>query len=198
MEKLKTNISRNNLIYLCLTVGILGFLAYGLTTTFNTIFHHLGSAVDKDMFEQSKFYVISFVLVIQFLFLITLGRVKSKARTFCLTFIFNVIAICLAFQIYEIAIYFYHCFTWGINYIMFIDFFKGLASIIFWPKGCIWYEPHIFNTLVFAALCMLIIIPLQYRFLKKDTKNKKMLLWAISISSFICYSAISFFFYFKY
>lgn len=204
MEKLKTNKSHNNLIYLCLTFFILAILAYGLTTTFDTIFHHLGSAVDKDMFEQSKFYIISFVLIIQFLFLITLGRVKSKARTFCITFFNTVISILMIIGIYAIDMIISSYSKSEPTYSIFMPsylfgfFPRDLVINMFYPSCRIWGFHDLIRPIIFIILGLLFMLPLQYRFLKKDTKNKKLLLWAICISSFICYSAVSFFFYFKY
>ncbi|MDO4556892.1 MAG: hypothetical protein Q4B70_17405, partial [Lachnospiraceae bacterium] len=92
-------------------------------------------------------------------------------------------------------------------YLLFIPFdgfpvdgvlYRILAYVISMPAGMVWCTHSWMYATIFAVLNVVIVTPLQYFFLRKDTKNKLLLFISILLSSIICYTCITVFFNIKY
>ena len=67
-----------------------------------------------------------------------------------------------------------------------------------WPAGAVWCEHSWISSIIFAILASGISTTLQYYFLRKNTKSKKLLLTSLIISSVIVYTCITIFFNIRY
>ncbi len=194
-------INNSKIIYRITAIVLLAILSYGLYITFRQIIIKFNPVnfyyVHMDKYLLHIFYTLTFILIIQFLFILILGKVKRVAKLCCSVIILNMIAMLITIILFSI---------FRATYCVIIGKLTGLLDTIFvylsmdllWPAGAIWYGHDWISSIIFAILASGISTTLQYYFLRKNTKSKKLLLTSLIISSVIVYTCITIFFNIRY
>ena len=189
-------INNSKIIYRITAVVLLAILSYGLYVKYNDVLLYFG-AVDRDIFWLCIFYTLTFISIIQFLFVLILGKVKRVAKLCCSVIILNMIAMLITiilFSIFRAT----HCVIIGMLTDLLDSIFGYIYAGIFWPSGRIWGGHDWISSIIFAILASGISTTLQYYFLRKNVKSKKLLLTSLIISSVIVYTCITIFFNIRY
>ncbi len=184
-------INNSKIIYRITAIVLLVILSYGLYSTYDEVFFHLGK-VGRDKFWLCIFYTLTFILIIQFLFVLILGKVRRIAKLCCSIIILNMIAMLITF----ILIFIFNFIVYYSDYPA-EGYIHELLIRLLWPAS-IWASHDWIYSIAFAILASGISTTLQYYFLRKNTKSKKLLLTSLIISSVIVYTCITIFFNIRY
>lgn len=204
-NKLKENLKyRVPAILICITLAVGLFVTrdYSVSNYFTLTRRSIFDAFDylrsvgKDIFCMCLFRFLIFALVIQFLLIKFLGRVKNSSKLCCFIFLQNLISIFFVILIFGII--FVLCGS-SIEHTL-KSFYSNnihryVAVDILHLVGTNWSIYSLFYSIAFAIPATVIATPLLYFFLRNDTTSKKLLLLSIFISCFICYTHFTLFFY---
>ncbi len=189
-------INNSKIIYRITAIVLLAILSYGLYITFRQIIIKFNPVnfyyVHMDKYLLHIFYTLTFILIIQFLFVLILGKVKRIAKLCCSIIILNMIAMLITF----ILIFIFNFIAYYSDYPA-EGYIHELLIRLLWPAS-IWASHDWIYSIAFAILASGISTTLQYYFLRKNTKSKKLLLTSLIISSVIVYTCITIFFNIRY
>ncbi len=185
-------INNSKIIYRITAIVLLVILSYGLYVKYNDVLLYFG-AVDRDIFWLCFFYTLTFILIIQFLFVLILGKVKRLDKLCCSVIILNMIAMLITFIMYSICGLIIPKLIYPVDGII-----RSILIDLLWPAGLVWCGHDWISSIIFAILASGISTTLQYYFLRKNTKSKKLLLTSLIISSVIVYTCITIFFNIRY
>lgn len=184
------------------SIIILAILIIGLLATYREIFvrvkpidfHYL----DIDEYWLRIFYIIAFILVVQFLFIKILGRVNKLGKLVNSIVVLNITTILITFTLYGIGKLIYTRYVVHLLNSFWDCLDAYISMTVLWPESIIWYRQSLLlSVVVYVILSTAIITPMLYNIHKKDTTSKKSLLISIMVSTIICYTCIAVFFYMR-
>lgn len=188
-EKLKAFV---NATYTILAILLCAVLVTGLLRTYHKMLYGWGD-VGRDIVWLCFFYILAFLFIVQFLVIWLLGKVTKKSKLCCSIILFNFVAMMGTFSLYSLYKLVVPTIRFSSSGVI-----RWILIDLLWPAGLVWCSHSLISAITFAVLASAISTCLQYFFLRKDTASKKLLLTSLLVSTLLCYSAITIFFYFNY
>lgn len=174
--------------YIIISVLIVIALLVGIFITKDDIFPF---SEYKDSFWVTLPYTIVIFLVVQMIFIITIGKVRQYFISFAATSLSSFLSFQCTFTIISLLRDFsiHHGMTLFDE--IGIDLCRP-AGMVWANYGARWPLPDA-NPVIFIVLAAAFLTALEYFWLRKRTENKKELFFAILITSFVLCTALSIF-----